>query len=76
MQSIKLKSHVGSDGILKIALPEVCDTDVEVIIVYQTVQNPSKRQWSPEFLSTFGAWQGEQLERATQEEQPDREAFL
>ena len=76
MQSIKLKSHVGSDGILQIALPEVRNTDVEVIIVYQTVQNPPKRQWSPEFLSTFGAWQGEPLERATQEEQPDREEFI
>jgi len=38
MQSIKVKSHVGSDGILHISLPEIRDTDVEVIIVYQAVQ--------------------------------------
>ncbi len=76
MQSIKVKSHIGSDGMLHIPLPEIQDTEVEAIIVYQTVQNPSKRQWSHEFLSTFGAWQGEPLERSTQEEQPDREAFL
>ena len=76
MQSIKVKSHIGNDGILHIPLPEIRNTEVEAIIVYQTVQNPSKRQWSPEFLSTFGAWQGEPLDRATQEEQPDREAFL
>jgi hypothetical protein len=37
-------------------------------------QAPVKRQWSPEFLSTFGAWEGE-LVRAPQEEQPDRELF-
>lgn len=35
MQSITLKSHVGSDGILKVHLPDLRDTDIEVVIVYQ-----------------------------------------
>ncbi|MBW4552614.1 MAG: hypothetical protein KME35_16125 [Aphanocapsa sp. GSE-SYN-MK-11-07L] len=34
-----------------------------------------KRQWSTEFLSTFGAWQGEPLVRAPQEEASEREPF-
>ncbi|WP_199306582.1 hypothetical protein [Anabaena sphaerica] len=76
MQTMKLESHVGNDGMLHIPLPEVKDADVEVIIVYQQVQKPQKRQWSPEFLSTFGAWEGEVLERAPQEEQSEREPFL
>jgi hypothetical protein len=38
----------------------------------QESQAPIKRQWSPEFLSTFGAWEGE-LIRAPQEEQTDRQ---
>jgi len=36
MQSITLKSHIGSDGLLKIHLPEIRDTDIDVVIVYQT----------------------------------------
>jgi|GEM_PF-660609 len=93
MQSIKVKSHVGSDGILHIPLPEIRDADVEVVIVYQTLQSPkgyqtfgetstalsqtrSVESWSPEFLSTFGSWQGEPLFRAPQEEPSEREQFL
>lgn len=37
-------------------------------------QAPTKRQWSSEFLSAFGAWEGE-LVRAPQGEQPEREPF-
>ncbi|MEA5576167.1 hypothetical protein [Anabaena sp. UHCC 0451] len=76
MQTIKLESHIGNDGMLHIPLPEIKDADVEVIIVYQQVQKHQKRQWSSEFLSTFGAWEGEALERAPQEEQSEREPFL
>jgi len=36
MQSITLTSHIGSDGLLKIHLPDMKDTDIEVVIVYQT----------------------------------------
>ena len=36
MQSITLKSHIGSDGLLKVHLPDIRDTDIEVVIVYQT----------------------------------------
>jgi len=76
MQSITIKSHVDNDGIVHISLPEIKDTDVEMIIVYQPLKKLQKRQWSAEFLSTFGSWQGEPLVRETQEEQPEREQFL
>jgi hypothetical protein len=67
MQSIKVRQRVGSDGILHLEIPtEVKDGDVEVIVVYQPVQKPEKRQWSSDFLSTFGAWKGD-LVRAPQE---------
>jgi hypothetical protein len=36
MQSITLKSHIGQDGLLKVHLPDMRNTDVEVVIVYQT----------------------------------------
>jgi hypothetical protein len=40
----------------------------------QESQVSTKRQWSSEFLSTFGAWEGE-LVRAPQGEQSEREPF-
>jgi hypothetical protein len=76
MHSIQLKSqHIGSDGHLQVDLPDLRDTDVDVIIVYQPAQDTKKRQWSSDFLSTFGAWQGEPLMRAPQEEQMERESL-
>jgi hypothetical protein len=35
MQSITLKSHIGQDGLLKVHLPDMQNTDIEVVIVYQ-----------------------------------------
>lgn len=35
MHSITLKSHIGNDGLLKVYLPNVRDTDIEVVVVYQ-----------------------------------------
>ena len=40
----------------------------------QKSQSPAKSQWSSDFLSTFGAWEGE-LVRAPQEEQAERIPF-
>jgi hypothetical protein len=74
LHSIQLKSYVGSDGLLHIPLP-LQDTEVDFILVYQPVEKPPKRQWSTEFLSTFGAWQGEPLVRASQEDASEREPF-
>lgn len=36
MHSIKLKPHIGSNDLLQIHSPKTWDTDIEVIIVYQT----------------------------------------
>jgi hypothetical protein len=36
MHSITLKSHIGQDGLLKVHLPDMRNTDIEVVIVYQT----------------------------------------
>jgi hypothetical protein len=38
-------------------------------------KSPAKKQWSSDFLSTFGAWEGE-LVREPQGEQAEREPFL
>ncbi|NJL91912.1 MAG: hypothetical protein HC916_20620 [Coleofasciculaceae cyanobacterium SM2_1_6] len=43
MHSIQVKSHVDSDGILFLSLPEIRDTDVEVTIVYQPIPKTEKQ---------------------------------
>ncbi|VXD17649.1 conserved hypothetical protein [Planktothrix serta PCC 8927] len=50
MQSIKVKSHIGKDGILHIPLPEIRDTEVEAIIVYQ----PLQKNENPSLASLYG----------------------
>ena len=42
MQTMKIQSHIGNDGMLHISLPEIKDSDVEVIIVYQPIQKTEK----------------------------------
>ena len=75
MESVKLKTHVGQDGLLQIQLPvEINDQDVEVMVIYQPVAPTQKRTWSPGFFErTFGAWQGEPLVREPQGDSPERE---
>ncbi|MFZ1024797.1 MAG: hypothetical protein WAN66_01115 [Limnoraphis robusta] len=48
MQSIQLKTHIGSDGILQVQMPtEIRDTDIEVTIVYQSLsQNSSQPRYN------------------------------
>lgn len=71
MQSITLKSHIGSDGLLKVHLPDMRDTDVEVVIVYQT-SLPKRVEAAP--LSQFyGCIQDDSFIRHPQNEQPERE---
>jgi hypothetical protein len=78
MQSIKLQTHIGNDGLLQLKLPVgMTNQDLEVIVIYQPVNQNQKRAWSPGFFErTFGAWQGEPLVRESQGELPERESLL
>ena len=78
MQSIKLQTHVGDDGLLQIKLPVgIKNQDLEIIVIYQPINQNPKRTWSPGFFErTFGAWQGEPLVRESQGELPEREPLL
>lgn len=80
MQSIQITAHVNDQGILQIPLPKHLGEELEILLVYQPISKleklPQKRQWSQQFLSTFGAWQGEPLTREPQGEQPEREELL
>ena len=63
MQSITLKSHIGSDGLLKVHLPDMKDTDIEVVIVYKTTL-PKGVESTPlaQYIREFGRVDGLQVE--------------
>ncbi|MEM9484531.1 MAG: hypothetical protein AAGA83_12655 [Cyanobacteria bacterium P01_F01_bin.116] len=76
MQTLKITARVNENGTLQIQLPDHSGESLEILLVYQPTASQPKRQWSQKFLSTFGAWQGEPLERAPQGEQPERDLLL
>jgi hypothetical protein len=71
MQSIKLKSHVGSDGLLQVHLPNIKDTDVEVMVIYQISQ--PKAALAADLSQFYGCIQDDSFFRQAQSEQPERE---
>lgn len=74
MHSINLKSHVDSDGLLHIHLPDVSDADVEIILVYQPIVRKSSGEGS--LARFYGCIQDETFIRHPQGEQPERESFV
>ncbi len=67
MQSVKLHSHVGRDGILKLEVPVgLSEVDLEVVVIVHPIKKtPTARAaqragWSPDFFKRIaGAWKGE-----------------
>lgn len=80
MQSITLRSHVGSDGILQLQVPVgLTNVDLEVMVIVQPLvagqaKTPSELGWPPGFFErTFGSLRSEPLEREPQGELQERE---
>jgi hypothetical protein len=71
MQSIKVISHVGSDGILHLDIPVgMTNEELEVMVIFQPlkstvqVETPQALGWLPGFFEeVVGGWAGEPLER-------------
>ncbi|MEG4318511.1 MULTISPECIES: hypothetical protein [unclassified Microcoleus] len=84
MQSIKVRSRVGEDGMLHLQIPGgIKNTDLEVIVVFQPVapateaKTPEDLGWPPGFFETvIGSWEGEPLVRPEQLEYEMREEWL
>ncbi|MBD2605624.1 hypothetical protein H6G81_14075 [Scytonema hofmannii FACHB-248] len=77
MQSIKLCSHVGADGLLHLDIPTgIVTGDIEVEVIIRPI-NPSPREWMPGFFEeVIGGWVGELLERPEQGEFETREKLF
>ncbi len=65
MQSVKLHSHVGRDGILKLEVPVgMSEVDLEVVVIVQPLAQASTDRpvasWPPGFFKRVaGGWRGE-----------------
>lgn len=70
METIKLKTHVGSDGILKLEVPVgVSNSDLEVLVVLQPLINLSVDElgWPiGYFEETYGSLADDPIERGDQ----------
>ena len=69
MESMKIKTHIGNDKILKIELPdEFANEELEIVIVFQRVgekslqsdnKTPQELGYSRKFLEeVIGSWKG------------------
>ncbi|WP_293059118.1 MULTISPECIES: hypothetical protein [unclassified Moorena] len=68
MESIKLISHVGSDGILHLDVPVgITNKELEVMVIFNPLKSSLKVEtpqgWMPGFFEeVIGGWAGEPLE--------------
>ncbi|WP_009547959.1 hypothetical protein [Crocosphaera subtropica] len=79
MESLKIRSRVDADGVVRLQVPvELANSEIDLVVVYQTVEKSRESKESktatelgyPEdfFDSTFGCWEGEPLTRGEQGE--------
>ncbi|NWF58200.1 MAG: hypothetical protein HXY43_02480 [Fischerella sp.] len=69
MQSIKLRSHVGKDGILHLEIPVgITDKDLEVMVIFQPLElsaqmkTPEELGWPAGFFEqTYGSCQDDPI---------------
>lgn len=77
MESIKLKSRIGDDCILRIQFPDnFKNQNFEILVVLQPItlpediaqiKTPESLGWNPGFFeNVIGSWEGEPLERSPQ----------
>ncbi|MEH2073142.1 MAG: hypothetical protein V7K57_01755 [Nostoc sp.] len=77
MESIKIRTYIGDDGILQIQLPpEIANQELDVVIVFQPViqkssqsltKTPEELGFSRKFVEeVIGSWEDEPLERPEQ----------
>jgi len=67
METHKLQTYVGSDGILKVELPiGVGDVDCDVVVVYTVQPKQQREDWATFVNATYGSLAHDPLERPNQ----------
>ena len=80
MQTIQIRTHVGSEGILKLSVPmELRDVEVDVLLVVQPASSDGAApadEWPEGFFERFaGVFSDDPLDRGPQGEPEVREAL-
>jgi hypothetical protein len=74
MESIKVRRHIGQDGILHLDIPVgMTEREVEVMVIYQSV--PSSTTNAKSIEQFYGCIQDDSFFRHPQSEQPERESL-
>jgi hypothetical protein len=61
MDIFKVRSHVGEDGVLHLAVPtRYVDADIEVEVMMKPAPQGKSRSWPDNFFTdVIGSWEGE-----------------
>lgn len=65
MESIKVKTHVGQDGVLSLQLP-VKNQDIEAMVIYQPLQKRSHQGSKQRFRAMLAQHQGQVFSDSTE----------
>jgi hypothetical protein len=66
METIKLRAHVGADGILKVELPKIlANKETEFVIIYE-IDEPQTEDWADFVNRMYGALADDPIERPEQ----------
>lgn len=71
MESIKVKAHIGQDGVLSLQLP-VKNQDIEAMVIYQPIQKRSHQDSKRRFRAMLEQHQGQILSDSTELLREDR----
>ena len=64
METLRLKGHIDSEGILKIEMPkELANSDAELVIVYTIQPNESGESWEALVNRYYGILADDPIER-------------
>jgi len=71
MESIKVKAHVGQDGVFSLQLP-VKNQDIEAMVIYQPIQKRSHQDSKRRFQVMLEQHQGQTFSDSTELLREDR----
>jgi hypothetical protein len=71
MESIKVKAHVGQDGVLSLQLP-VQNQDIEALVIYQPTGKRSHQESKRCFQAMLSKYQGQVFSNSTELLREDR----
>ncbi len=67
METIKLRTHIGSDGLLKFEMPvDASDVDADVVIVYTVRPKVAEEDWETFVNRMYGILADDPIERPTE----------